>query len=40
VNWMIVTLYVPALLVSTYLIVVELLEAERIPQRSSQENVA
>jgi len=40
VNWMIVTLYVPALLVSTYLIVVELLHAERIPQRSSLENPA
>jgi hypothetical protein len=29
VNWVIVTLYVPALLVSTYLIVVELLRADR-----------
>jgi hypothetical protein len=38
VNWLIVTLYVPALLVSTYLIVVELLRAERIPPRSSQDN--
>ncbi len=40
VNWLIVTMYVPALLVSTHLIVVELLRWERIPQRSSKENVA
>ena len=40
VNWLIVTMYVPALLVSTYLIVVELLRAERIPQGSSKKHVA
>ena len=31
VNWVIVTLYVPALLVSTYLIVVELLRKDETP---------
>jgi hypothetical protein len=35
VNWVIVTLYVPALLVSTYLIVVELLRADRIAEKTS-----
>jgi hypothetical protein len=35
VNWVIVTLYVPALLVSTYLIVVELLRADKIAEKTS-----
>jgi len=36
VNWMIVTLYVPALLVSTYLIVVELLRVRRTAGKTSE----
>src|SRR5439155_25787260 len=36
VNWVIVTVYVPALLVSSYLIVVELLRSSRAPQMASQ----
>ena len=35
VNWVIVTLYVPALLVSTYLIVVQLLRTDKIGDTSS-----
>ena len=36
VNWVIVTLYVPALLVSTYLIVVELLRVRRTAAKTSE----
>jgi hypothetical protein len=36
VNWVIVTLYVPALLVSTYLIVVELLRVRRTAGETSE----
>ena len=36
VNWVIVTLYVPALLVSTFLIVVRLLSSERAPEKSAE----
>jgi hypothetical protein len=36
VNWVIVTLYVPALLVSTYLIVVELLRVRRTAGKISE----
>jgi hypothetical protein len=32
VNWVIVTAYVPALLVTSYLVIVELLRARRVPQ--------
>jgi len=35
VNWVIVTAYVPALLVSSYLIIVELLRARRAPSSTS-----
>jgi hypothetical protein len=35
VNWVIVTAYVPALLVSSYLIIVELLRARRAPLSTS-----
>jgi len=40
VNWVIVTVYVPALLVSSYLIVVELLRSSRTPQMASQGTAA
>ena len=40
VNWVIVTAYVPALLVSSYLIVVELLRSSRTPQMPSQGTAA
>lgn len=40
VNWVIVTMYVPALLVTSFMIVVELLRGEPIPESSSQENGA
>ena len=36
VNWVIVTAYVPALLVSSYLIIVELLRARRAPSSTSR----
>jgi hypothetical protein len=36
VNWVIVTLYVPALLVSTFLIVVELLSADQTAEKSAE----
>jgi hypothetical protein len=40
VNWVIVTAYVPALLVSSYLIVIELLRLGRTPRMTSQGTAA
>jgi hypothetical protein len=39
-NWLIVTAYVPALLVSSYLIIIELLRSGRTPELTSEGTAA